>query len=234
MTDILYSYYGKLKFRLELDRIRFPHSYDFSSKSEKVKYLIVTDNKEAFEKSKQTYYSVVEKNRPQHVKFIDLREFDFSFADIKITKKTSYKSISRLSDLQKITKYIADAKEEIYDGKAFEKSVYDAFEAHFHNFDFFKFKEKRDEYVFSISLVKDKKVVERLNFNVGQLSMIYCHKEFVIQKVHESQEKRANRASAANPIYLVDGKEYLAEFNPKSYYLETVDEYRVLNEMIDI
>ncbi|GEM_PF-4514795 len=37
-----------------------------------------------------------------------------------------------------------------------------------------------------------------------------------------------------NPIYLVDSKEYLAEFNPISYYVETVNECRVLNEMIDI
>lgn len=232
MTDIFHKYYDSLKIKQNFDIMKFSKYYDFGKTYEKLKYFIITDNKEIFEKNKSVYNSVPE-NKPRHVKFIDLSEFDFTYADFKFTNKTSYKSISRLSDLQKISKHIADVKENVWDGKPFDKSIYDAFDAHFHNFDFFKFKEKRDEYVFSISLVKDKKIVERLNFNVGKLSMIYCPNEHFVQ-IRDSEEKRANRASASNPIYSVDHKEYLAEFNPLSYYVETVNEFKVLNEMIEI
>lgn len=202
--------------------------------SELEKILYVTTEFDFFISSKSTYDETHEKLKPHHVKFIDLSVYDFDWAEIRLTKNITYKSISRLDTMQKITRYIADSRENIYSGKSFEKAIYDAFDEHFHNFDFFKYKEKRHEFIFTISLIKNKKTVERLKFNYGQLSLIYCPKFFSVVDRGESKEAKPTRSSNTNPVYLVENKQYLAEFNPRSYYVETVEQCRLINEIQEI
>lgn len=202
--------------------------------SELEKILYVTTEFDFFISSKSTYDETPEKLKPHHVKFIDLSVYDFDWAEIRLTKNITFKSISRLETMQKVTKHIAHSRENIHSGKAFEKSIYDAFDEHFHNFDFFKYKEKRHEFIFTISLIKNKKTVERLKFNYGQLSLVYCPKFFSVVDRGSSKEAKPTRSSNTNPVYLVENTEYLAEFNPISYYVETVEQCRLINEMQEI
>lgn len=207
---------------------------DYAKTFDLKKSLYITNSYDTYKNAEDYYFNTPEKLRPHHVKFIDLSKYDFEWAEIRITRNTTFKSISRLETMQKITKYIAHSRQNVYVGNPFEKAIYDAFDEHFHNFDFFKFKERRREYVFVISLIINKKTVERLKFNIGELSMIYCQNFYNVSDIKNSKEARPTRSANTNPIYLVENKQYLAEFNPISYYVETVEQCRLLNEMIEI
>jgi len=89
--------------------------------------------------------------------------------------------------------------------------------------DFFKFLEVRYEYRVSIFLVKNRKVIKTLKYNLGHLTLI----QFDYQET-EDVEKKAARPSLLNPVYDISGVETMVVFyGGNKYYNDLVAMMRI-------
>lgn len=173
---------------------------------------------------------------------VGYKAFDLTNASkirICVNEIELFKSISNLSMLEKLSKYIYDNHEEILEAnKKFDylKTQLDVFVDNYKPFDFFKFQEKRKEYKVNISYIENNEV-HKISTNLGELLAIKLRKEqfdFVDLDVKEGKNKRVNRkynqdympsfkVIEMNDNFGFMNKEYVFEFSNKSYYKELID-----------
>ncbi|MBD8192305.1 hypothetical protein IFR35_10520 [Pseudomonas fluorescens] len=161
--------------------------------------------------------------RAKKIHIIDLDEYDYDFAAIKLCVAKAYKPVSSLSQTKKYTDYLASDIEKNATNKVnFDPAVWEVF-IDKPETDFFKYQEIRREYVVRISLVKNGRVFKKIKCNIGYFTLIAGSKPYDYQEV-ESEEKKATRQSLFNPCFELGGVEFMAVFNDKiKHYRDLVD-----------
>ncbi|MFW4369688.1 hypothetical protein [Pseudomonas sp. XWY-1] len=213
----------------------YEKSYIYSS-DKKNRHLLVTSDLNMFERNKAFYEKFDKDTRPHFVKFIDLREYEtFSYANVKVTKTKKFKAVKPLSLMTKLSRLVASRAAPVNHVR-FDDSIFEAFEEFYNNVDFFKFSEQCDEYRFKLSMVGHSgRVTKLLNLNVGELSVVYCPNFLHVEQDDESKERHPQRATLRLPVYELNSKKYVAEFNDKNKnYKQLVDDLRLLKEMEEI
>ncbi|HCI2644039.1 TPA: hypothetical protein NOS69_000013 [Pseudomonas aeruginosa] len=181
---------------------------------------------------------------------IGYKAFDLTNATkirICIIETMSFKSISNLSMLERLSKHIYDNYEEILEkNKKFDflKTQINVFVDNYKPFDFFKFQEKRLEYKVNISYVEngESKIIKT---NLGHLIAIKLRREqfdIIDFDFKEAKNKQVNRKYNTDYIpsfrlrlpnktrnlddldfKAITEKEFIFEFSNKSYYKELID-----------
>ncbi|MER2019594.1 hypothetical protein [Pseudomonas simiae] len=162
--------------------------------------------------------------RSKKIHIIDLDEHDYDFAAIKLCVAKTYKPVSSLSQMQKLTRLLEAGDLKPSNKVEIDPAVLEVFYQNT-NDDFFKFQEVRKEYVVRISLVKGGRVFKKIKCNIGYFTLIAGSKPYDYQEV-ESEEKKATRQSLFHPCFDVGGVEFMAVFNDK------IKRYRDLVDML--
>ena len=163
--------------------------------------------------------------RSKKIHIIDLDEYDYDFAAIKLCVAKTYKSVSSLSQTKKYTDYLSsDVEKNATNKVSIDPAVWEVFQNQPET-DFFKFQEVRKEYVVRISLVKNGRVFKKIKCNIGYFTLIAGSKPYDYQEV-ESEEKKATRQSLFHPCFEYCGVEFMAVFNDKNKH------YKALVDMI--
>lgn len=162
--------------------------------------------------------------RSKKIHIIDLDEHDYDFAAIKLCVAKTYKPVSSLSQMQKLTRLLESGDLKPSNKVEIDPAVLEVFYQNT-NDDFFKFQEVRKEYVVRISLVKNGRVFKKIKCNIGYFTLIAGSKPYDYQEV-ESEEKKATRQSLFYPCFEVGGVEFMAVFNDK------IKRYRDLVDML--
>lgn len=202
------------------------HTVDISTK-----HLLITDNKSTLSNVQyllKDYFASSQYQDATHKKFhiIDLDQYDYDAASIKLTRTHKFKPVSSLSKCQKLTRIIS-SKTLTSNGIEIDPVLRMAFEAMLEPDDFFKFQEVRTEFRVSISLVKNRKVFKKINMNIGYFTLIVGSKPYDYQE-EDSKQKKATRPSLSNPVYKDDGIEFMATFNDfHKRNREAVDMFRI-------
>lgn len=195
------------------------------------KHLLITDNKTALpivQYVLKDYFASPQYQNATHKKFhiIDLDQFDYDAASIKLTRTHKFKPVSSLSKCQKLTRIIT-RKTPSSNGIEIDPVLRMAFEEMLEPDDFFKFQEVRTEFRVSISLVKNRKLFKKINMNMGYFTLIVGSKPYDYQE-EDSKQKKATRPSLSNPVYKDDGIEFMATFNDrKKDYRDMVDMMKI-------
>lgn len=187
------------------------HVVDISTK-----HLLITDNKSTLSNVQyllKDYFASSQYQNATHKKFhiIDLDQYDYDSASIKLARTYKFKPVSSLSKCQKLTRIIT-RKTPSSNGIEIDPVLRMAFEEMLEPDDFFKFQEVRTEFRVSISLVKNRKVFKKINMNMGYFTLIVGSKPYDYQE-EDSKQKKATRPSLSNPVYKDDGIEFMATFN---------------------
>lgn len=180
------------------------------------KHLVVTKYRSALLKADyvlRDYFSSSQYQDATHKKFhiVDLDQYDYDSASIKLTRTHKFKPVSSLSKCQRLTRIIG-RKTPTSNGIEIDPVLMEAFESMFEPEDFFKFQEVRTEFRISISLVKNRKVFKKINMNIGYFTLIVGSKPYDYLE-DDSKQKKATRPSISNPVYKDDGIEFMATFN---------------------
>ncbi|WP_339491471.1 hypothetical protein [Pseudomonas sp. EA_15y_Pfl2_R67] len=191
------------------------------------KYLIVSNYKTGLNVANAVFKDYFKSDeyteaRSKKIHIIDLDEDDYDFAAIKLCVAKTYKPVSSLSQMQKLTRFIEAGDLKPSNKVDIDPAVLEVFYQNA-NDDFFKFQEVRNEYVVRISLVKDGRVFRKIKCNIGYFTLISGSKPYDYQEV-ESEEKKATRQSLFHPCFEVGGIEFMAVFNDKiKRYSDLVD-----------
>lgn len=195
------------------------------------KHLLITNDINAFSSVNyilKDYFASSQYQDATHKKFhiIDLDQYDYDSASIKLTRTHKFKPVSSLSKCQKLTRIIT-RKTPSSNGIEIDPVLRMAFEEMLEPEDFFKFQEVRTEFRISISLVKNRKVFKKINMNIGYFTLIVGSKPYDYQE-DDSKQKKATRPSLSNPVYQVDDIEFMATFNDrKKDYRDMVDMMKI-------
>lgn len=195
------------------------------------KHLLITEDRDALPNVDyvlRDYFASSQYIFATHKKFhiIDLDQYDYDAASIKLTRTHKFKPVSSLSKCQKLTRAIARNVAPI-NKIEIDPTVRLAFTEMLEPEDFFKFQEVRTEFRISISLVKNRKVFKKINMNIGYFTLIVGSKPYDYQE-EDSKAKKATRPALSNPVFKVDCIEFMATFN------ERVKHYRDKVEMLKI
>ena len=190
------------------------------------KHLAITDDTSAIPNVNyvlKDYFASSQYQNATHKKFhiIDLDQYDYDSASIKLTRTHKFKPVSSLSKCQKLTRIIT--RKTSSNDIEIDPILRMAFEGMLEPDDFFKFQEVRTEFRVSISLVKNRKLIKKKTVNIGYFTLIVGSKPYDYQE-EDSKQKKATRPSLSNPVYKDDGIEFMATFNDrKKDYRDMVD-----------
>lgn len=195
------------------------------------KHLLVTRYKDAIPNANEhlkDYFASSQYQNATHKKFhiIDLDQYDYDSASIKLSRTHKFKPVSSLSKCQKLTRIIS-RRTASSNGIEIDPILRMAFEEMLEPDDFFKFQEVRTEFRVSISLVKNGKVFKKIKMNIGYFTLVFGSKPYDYQE-EESKQKKATRPSLSNPVYKDDGIEFMVTFNDRN------KDYRTMVEMMKI
>ncbi|MGN2463818.1 hypothetical protein ACTAB1_01960 [Pseudomonas fragariae (ex Marin et al. 2024)] len=195
------------------------------------KHLYITHDRDALPNANcilKDYFASSQYQDATHKKFhiIDLDEYDYDAVSIKLIKTHLYKPVSSLSKCQKLTRVISRDVQSV-NGVEIDPVIKMAFDEMLEPDDFFKFQELRTEFRISISIVKNRKVIDKIKVNIGYFTLIVGSKPYDFQE-DDSKQKNAARPSLSNPVFKVDGIEFMAIFNDsKKYYRDAVDMLKI-------
>lgn len=195
------------------------------------KHLLITDNKSTLSNVQyllKDYFASSQYQDATHKKFhiIDLDQYDYDAASVKLTRTHKFKPVSSLSKCQKLTRIIT-RKTPSSNGIEIDPVLRMAFEGMLEPDDFFKFQEVRTEFRVSISLVKNRKLIKKMTVNIGYFTLIVGSKPYDYLE-EDSKQKKATRPSLSNPVYKDDGIEFMATFNDrKKDYRDMVDMMKI-------
>ena len=186
------------------------HVVDISTK-----HLLITDNKSTLSNVQyllKDYFASSQYQNATHKKshIIDLDQYDYDAASIKLTRTHKFKPVSSLSKCQKLTRIIT--RKTSSNDIEIDPVLRMAFEGMLEPDDFFKFQEVRTEFRISISLVKNRKLIKKMTLNIGYFTLIVGSKPYSY-RVEDSKQKKATRPALSNPVYKVDDIEFMATFN---------------------
>ncbi|WP_058961165.1 hypothetical protein [Pseudomonas syringae] len=194
------------------------------------KYFLVSNFKTAINVANAVFRDYFKSNeyteaRSKKIHIIDLDEDDYDFAAIKLCIAKTYKPVSSLSQMQKLTRILDSGDLQSSNKVDIDPAVLEVFHQNT-NDDFFNFQEVRKEYVVRISLVKNGRVFRKIKCNVGYFTLISGSKPYDYQEV-ESEEKKATRKSLFHPCFEIGGIEFMVVFNDRNKrYRELVDMLR--------
>lgn len=194
------------------------------------KHLLITEDRDALTNVSyvlRDYFASSQYILATHKKFhiIDLDQYDYDAASIKLTRTHKFKPVSSLSKCQKLTRIIT--RKTSSNDIEIDPVLRMAFEEMLGPDDFFRFQEIRTEFRVSISLVKNRKVFKKINMNMGYFTLIVGSKPYDYQE-EDSKQKKATRPSLSNPVYKDDGIEFMVTFNDRN------KDYRTMVEMMKI
>lgn len=180
------------------------------------KHMFITRDRDALSNADyilRDYFASSQYVNATHKKFhiIDLDQYDYDAASIKLTRTHKFKPVSSLSKCQKLTRIIT-SKTPSSNGIEIDPVLRMAFEGMLEPDDFFKFQEVRTEFRISISLVKNRKLIKKMTLNIGYFTLIVGSKPYSY-RVEDSKQKKATRPALSNPVYKVDNIEFMATFN---------------------
>lgn len=183
------------------------------------KHLAITNDTSALPNVNyvlKDYFASSQYQDATHKKFhiIDLDQYDYDAASIKLSRTHKFKPVSSMSKCQKLTRIIS-RRTSSSNGIEIDPILRMAFEEMLEPDDFFKFQEVRTEFRVSISLVKNRKVFKKINVNIGYFTLIVVSKPYDYQE-EESKQKKATRPSLSNPVYKDDGIEFMVTFNDRN------------------
>ena len=190
----------------------------------KHKTFIITNNKGDFDTAK---IAVNDANLSSVTHMIDLSKYDHDKAYITFTTRAVWKSVRRVAKTNSIRNILLTDSYTISNGVAFNAAELEVFKLADGPAEFYKFYEKRNEYTIDITLIKNGKVIAKLDYNNSMLTAIYTNKKFEFIE-RKGGEVQADRISANNPVIKYDKYEFVCRFNEK------VEENRLLIDMYTV